>query len=106
MKKCKCGCGGTELNRFGFTSECWSKKIKDGKKKQKPPQDPHSIIVDFSKNTKLLEKLKHAAEVNFRTVQGQILYYIWRSIEFDKDTKPIKIRKETHAEKEDGDVLA
>jgi len=45
------------------------------------------ISIDIAKHPKIYEYLEKSAELNFRTMEQQALYYIWTALNIEKNTK-------------------
>ena len=43
------------------------------------------VIIDIDKYPKIYEHLKESAEMNFRTIEQQALYYIWSALNLEKN---------------------
>ena len=45
------------------------------------------VIIDITKHPKIHEHLQKSAELNFRTIEQQALYYIWTAVNIEKNGK-------------------
>jgi hypothetical protein len=63
-----------------------SQKSKNGKRGMKD-QIENQVIIDIAKHPKIYEHLKKSAEINFRTIEQQALYYIWGALNIEKNGK-------------------
>lgn len=45
------------------------------------------VIINIAKHPKIYEHLKKSAEVNFRTIEQQALYYIWSALNIEENGK-------------------
>ena len=45
------------------------------------------VNIDIAKHPKIYEHLKKSAELNFRTIEQQALYYIWQALNIEKNGK-------------------
>jgi len=45
------------------------------------------MIIDITKYPKIYEHLEKSAEMNFRTIEQQALYYIWIALNIEENVK-------------------
>ncbi len=45
------------------------------------------VTIDIAKTPEIYEHLEKSAEVNFRTIEQQALYYIWTALNIEKNGK-------------------
>ena len=45
------------------------------------------VIIDITKHPKIYEHLEKSAEMNFRTIEQQALYYIWIALNIEENVK-------------------
>ena len=58
----------------------------DQKSKEKAEQNKQ-VIIDITKHPKIYEHLEKSAEMNFRTIEQQALYYIWIALNIEENVK-------------------
>ena len=47
----------------------------------------NQVIIDIAKHPKIHEHLEKSAELNFRTIEQQALYYLWSALNIENNTK-------------------
>ena len=55
--------------------------------KNKTNKQEKRVNIDIAKHPKIYEQLKNSAELNFRTIEQQALYYIWTALNIEKNVK-------------------